>query len=150
MPKSKIQVGITGEYLALAKLTERGYVAALTQKNTENIDVLCANPDNNRAVCLQIKTTANKSDGWVISRKAERLDSPNLFYIFINIYDPNNPSYHIINARDLAKQTAEGHKQWLNTPNKTGGKHNDNDIRTFFDRDGKYRDNWKIIEDYLK
>lgn len=150
MRKSNVQIGIKGEYLALAKLTDLGYVAALTQKNTENIDVLIANPLNNKATSIQIKTTSSKSDGWVLGKKVETIDSKNLFYIFINIYDFNNPSYYIINAHDLAKQTSENHKKWLDTPNKKGEKHNDSDIRMFHDKENKYKDNWKIIETYLK
>jgi len=41
----KIQSGIAGEYLVAAELTRRGYVASLTLKNTQGIDILASSAE---------------------------------------------------------------------------------------------------------
>lgn len=48
--------GIAGEYFVVAELTRRGYIASLTSKNTDNIDILVSNLDASKSLGIQVKT----------------------------------------------------------------------------------------------
>jgi hypothetical protein len=51
--KNTQQTGISGEFLALSKLIEHGFIAAPTLKNTPNIDILVS--DGVTARMAQVK-----------------------------------------------------------------------------------------------
>ena len=49
------QIGLIGEYATLSALILNGFCAARTDGNSKDIDILCTNPDFNKAIKIQVK-----------------------------------------------------------------------------------------------
>lgn len=64
---------------------------------------------------------------------------------FVKLKEDGTKEFHIVPSKDVAEQVSKGHQEWLKTPNKQGGKHNDNTIRRFRDNEGKYKDRWDLL-----
>ncbi len=137
-----ISSGIAGEYLVAAELTRQGYVASLTLKNTQGVDILAASADGTKQVAIQVKCDQGSSAEWVLNAKAERLESPTLFYVFVRLNNSGQHGFHVVPSSTVAKYTRETHQAWLRTPGKKGQPHRDNRIRKFADRQGTYKDAW--------
>ena len=145
---SKQLSGISGEYFVAAELSRRGFLAAITLRNSESIDILANSIVTNQQICFQVKTSQKKRK-WPLSEKVEKDKSSNKIYVFVNLLDENSlPEFFLIDAISLSKIIEEGHKKWLITPNKKGGIHNDTKIREFSDINGIYKNNWKILDNF--
>lgn len=136
MKLSKQLSGIAGEYYVAAELSRRGYLAAITLRNSEGIDILVSNPEGNKLISIQVKTTQNKKK-WILSKKIEDEKAKNKFFVFVSISEDINlmPDYYIINSEKLSEKIYTGHRNWLNEPGKNGKIRNDSDARQF---DPKY------------
>jgi hypothetical protein len=73
--------GVAGEYFVAAELSRRGYIATITLKNTENIDILASRPDGLKTVGIQVKTCQDGEKSWVLDKKAENHSKDNFFYV---------------------------------------------------------------------
>lgn len=145
---SKQLSGISGEYFVAAELSRRGFLAAITLRNSESIDILANLIITNKQICFQVKTSQRKRK-WPLSEKVEKDKSKNKIYIFVNLLDENSlPEYFLIDAITLSSIIEEGHKKWLSTPNKKGESHNNTKFREFNDLNGKYKNNWEILEKF--
>ena len=145
---SKQLSGIAGEYFVAAELSRRGFLAAITLRNSDGVDILANSLETNNQICFQIKTSQKKRK-WPLSEKVEKDKSPNKIYVFVNLIDQNSlPEYFLIDAVSLSEIIENGHKKWLSTPNKKGGIHNHTKIREFSDVNGKYKDNWQILNKF--
>ena len=106
--------GIAGEYYVAAELSRRGYLAAITLRNSDGADILVSNLDESKLFSIQVKTTQNKLK-WILSQKVENETSENKFFVFTNI--PSNidekPIFKIVKAIDLAEYIRLSHKNWL-------------------------------------
>jgi hypothetical protein len=51
--------GIAGEYFVAAELSRRGYVAAVTLRNTRGADILVWHPACRKSATIQVKTQQN-------------------------------------------------------------------------------------------
>ncbi|MDN3706553.1 hypothetical protein QW060_26245 [Myroides ceti] len=129
---SKQLSGIAGEYFVAAEISRRGYLAAITLRNSDGIDILVSNPNGDKSISIQVKTTQNKRK-WVLTQKVENETSDKKFFIFVNIPLDKNlaPEYLIIKSTDLASKIYSGHRSWLNSPGKKGQKRNNTNIRQF-------------------
>lgn len=136
MKLSKQLSGIAGEYYVAAELSRRGYLAAITLRNSEGIDILVSNPEGNKLISIQVKTTQNKKK-WILSKKIENEKSKNKFFVFVSIPEDISlkPDYCIINSKTLSEKIYNGHRNWLNELGLNGKKRNDSDARQF---DPKY------------
>jgi len=134
--------GIAGEYYVAAELSRRGYIAAITLRNSEGIDILVSNHSGEKAFAIQVKTTQNKRK-WILTEKVEKDFVPNKFYVFVNIPKEFEklPEYYIVASEDLAQHIYEGHRNWLTTPGKNGHVRKDSKVRQF---DPKYFPSEKI------
>ncbi len=143
MKLTKQLSGITGEYYVAAELSRRGYIAAITLRNTDNIDILTSSLSGEKVFSIQVKTTQNKRK-WPLGKKVEKDKTPNKFYIFVSISEDITifPKYFIVQAKDLADNIYNGHKNWLKEPGKNGKKRNDSDMRQF---DPKYFPKNKLL-----
>lgn len=143
---SKQLSGISGEYFVAAELSRRGFLAAITLRNSESIDILANSILTNKQICFQVKTSQRKRK-WPLSEKVEKDKSKNKIYIFVNLLDINSlPEYFLIDAISLSTIIEDGHKKWLLTPNKKNEAHNNTTFREFNDISGKYKNNWEILE----
>ena len=132
MKLNKQLSGIAGEYYVAAELSRRGYLAAITLRNSDGVDILVSNLNGDKLISIQVKTTQNKLK-WILSKKVENETSKNKYFVFVNIPANINesPIYRIINSEILANHIFVGHRNWLKGTTKNGKVRNDSDVRQF-------------------
>lgn len=132
MKLTKQLSGVAGEYYVAAELSRRGYLAAITLRNSDGVDILVSNTNGDKLFSIQVKTTQNKSK-WILSKKIENESSKNKYFVFVNIPAEINqpPLYKIISSEILAKHIFTGHRSWLNNLGKNGKIRNDSNVRQF-------------------
>ena len=144
---SKGITGIAGEYFVAGELSRRGYMASITLRNNDSIDIHASNLVDNKIFGIQVKTTQNSGRKWPMSHKAENLISPNLFYVFVAFKNiDERPEYFIVPSKDVAKYVKEDHEKWFSTPGKKGQPHNETKMRKFTDSLGKYLERWDLLK----
>ena len=123
----KSQIGLAGEFLVLAQLTQRGYVATITLGNTKGVDILVTNPDLNTLYKVEVKTTAKKPRRerlfgeelfyiWAMSKKHEDIVDRRLIYCFVYLSEPNEmPKFFPVPSHEVAKYVRDQHQHWLDT-----------------------------------
>ena len=136
-------IGIAGAHFVAGELSRRGYIATLTSRNTEGIDILASDKTGLKPISIQVKTTTKEN--WMLNKKAENLVSEDLFYVLVKLKENKMPEFYIVPSKEMAEDLKKGHQKWLETPNKKGGKHNDNTIRIFRDNEKKYKDKWDLL-----
>lgn len=144
---SKGIIGIAGEYFVAAELSRRGYMASITLRNNDSIDIHASNLTASKIFSIQVKTSQHTKKSWPLGAKAEKLYSENLYYVFVNlkgIYE--RPDYYIVPSKDVARQVRQAHQKWLDSPGKRGQKRKDSSIRTFSDKDGRYLERWDLLK----
>ncbi len=83
MAIDKITTGIAGEHFVVAELNARGITAALTLKNSANVDILACSRDGSIVRSIQVKTTTDsKRATWTLTKASEDNGSKILFYVF--------------------------------------------------------------------
>ncbi len=136
--------GIAGEYYVAAEFSRRGYLAAITLRNSDGVDILISDISGDKTFSIQVKTTQNKRK-WILSKKVESGSSKNKFFVFVNIPEDVSliPEYYIVNSVILADNIYQGHRRWLEAPGKNGKKRNDSTVRQF---EPKYFDENQILD----
>jgi len=66
---SKGITGIAGEYFVAAELSRRGFMASITLRNNDSIDIHASNPITNKIYANQVKTSQNSSFKWPVGMK---------------------------------------------------------------------------------
>jgi len=149
MAKRKLKsglVGVAGEYFVAAELSRRGYIASLTQRNSEGVDILCTTAKAKRALGIQVKTSSYSKPGWIMNEKAERFNAKNPFYVFVNLKKSGEiPDFFIIPSKIVSDSVRTGHAKWLATPGKRVKTHKDTSMRYFRDRKLKYLNRWDLL-----
>ncbi|WP_217266121.1 hypothetical protein [Vibrio cholerae] len=139
-------VGVAGEYFVAAELSRKGYIAAITLRNSRGIDIIASNGDGTKSVSIQVKTNSNGSDKWILSQKSENFSSDNHYYVFVAMSaDGNQPSYHIVPSKYVAEKIKNEHKTWLSIPKKDGKLRKDSSMRTFCDKEKKFLNKWDSL-----
>lgn len=97
-----------------------------TTRNLKSIDVVAFNEKLSRFAFIQVKSTDNPRQGWVVrsiqeedgwERAARRAISPgpHVFYVFVSL--PNraqpDPAYYIVPAADVARSIISGMKRFF-------------------------------------
>lgn len=144
---SKGITGIAGEYFAAAELSRRNFMASITLRNNDSIDILASNPRNNKIYSIQVKTSQLKSRSWPLSVKSETNFSDKHFYIFINfrgIFE--RPEYFIVPSKIVSETIRLDNQTWLEKPGKNGNIHKENSIRKFYDNEEAYLEKWEYLE----
>jgi len=144
---SKGITGIAGEYFVAGELSRRGYMASITLRNNDSIDIHASDLINKKIFAIQVKTSQYSVRKWPVGQKAETIYSDNLYYIFVAFKKiDERPEYFIVPSLDVAKFVKEGHQKWLDTPGKNGQAHNDSSLRQFSDKSGKYLERWDLLK----
>lgn len=145
---SKGITGIAGEYFVAAELSLRGYMASITLRNNDSIDIHASKLDeNDKIFAIQVKTAQVNNRKWILNKKVENKFSKSLFYIFVGLNGLNQrPDYYIVPSIELAGMVKKTHQEWLNTPGKNGEKHVDSDVRNFKDYHGDYLERWDLLK----
>ena len=144
MKISKQLCGIAGEYYAAAEISRRGFLAAITLRNSDGVDILVSNIEGDKLFSIQVKTTQSKLK-WILNKKVENDKSENKYFAFVNITGDVKklPDYYIVKSTIVADRIYNGHKNWLNEPGKNGKKRNDSDVRQF---DPKYYSKEELLD----
>lgn len=142
---SKTLSGVAGEYFVAAELSRRGYLASLTLKNTQGIDVLAASGDAARSVGIQVKTNQDDSRGWLVNKKVEAQTASNIYFVFVALGVQGQPRYHVVPSRVVAEYCRRTHHEWLAQPGRKGQKHKDTDMRVFKDPTDQYLNRWDLL-----
>jgi hypothetical protein len=139
--------GVAGEYMVAGQLSNLGYLATITLRNSKGIDILCSNEKGDKIVSIQVKTNQRSERGWVLDEKSEKMFNDKFFYVFVNLNTNTNkaPDFFIVPSQIVADTIKKGHNQWINTPNKKGGKHIETSMRKFRDIDGKFLNKWNLL-----
>jgi len=153
--KSRALTGIAGAHFVAAELSQRGYIATVTSRNTEGIDVLASNIDGSKTVSIQVKSSAaeqrkNFARSWILSKKHENIFSDNLIYVFVDLNEGDKkPNFYIVPSKIVADYVKTEHQKWLKTLSKTGKQHKNTDMRLFELNDDKtaekYLNKWAIL-----
>lgn len=138
--------GVAGEYFVAAELSRRGFIASVTLRNAQGIDILATKPGSADIIGIQVKTNQHSHRKWPISSKIEGFARPDLFFVFVNLNGAGQPSYHIVPSNVVEEYCRTSHAAWLATPGRDGRPHKDNSIRTFIDLNGQYLDRWDSLE----
>ena len=136
-------VGVAGEYLVAAELSLRGYLAAITLRNSRGIDIIASNSDGSKSVSIQVKTSKGGSASWILTKKSEEFHSANHFYVFVALCKQGGrPSYHIVQSTEVARQISEGHRKWKASLKRDGSPRKDSNMRKFQDLAGCHKERW--------
>lgn len=135
---------MAGEYFVAGELSRRGYLASLTLKNTQGIDVLAASGDASRPVGIQVKTNQDDVREWLATKKVESQSAGSMFFVFVALVGDGQPRYHVVPSRVVAEYCRRTHREWLAQPARKGQKHKDNDMRLFKDTTDRYLNRWDL------
>ena len=153
--QNNISLGNAGEYFVAGILEMKGFTCAVPMSGTEDFDILAINRETRKHFSIQVKTTSHKKNEWTLSEKNEKEDfkKDDVFYVFVNLYNHEKenvlsdiqPEYHIVPGKIVAKEIAEEHQKWMNTPGRNGQDHNDNKMRKFRDEEDRYKNRWDLL-----
>ena len=62
-------VGIAGEYYVAAELTHRSFIAAISLRNSQGIDIIASTTDGKLAFSIQVKTSSGHDPKWIVSKR---------------------------------------------------------------------------------
>jgi hypothetical protein len=133
MVSSTNLTGAAGEHYVMSQLLRRDFIAALAPVGVPNCDIVVTDEIGDRLCAVQVKTRWDKGSdgGWHMAKKHERLDSPTLFYCFVNFGKTATaePACYVIPAAVVAETIATAHRKWLGQLGKKGQKRKDTDFR---------------------
>lgn len=143
---SKGITGIAGEYYVAAELSRNGFMASITLRNNESVDIHASHPSSEKIFKIQVKTKQYKANRYPLSEKAETRSEPNLFYVFVNLRDKlQRPEFFIVPSKEVAQATKQSHKSWLDAKSKSGQPHKDSSMRNFSPSIEKHLEKWELL-----
>ena len=145
MEKNNISTGNAGEYFVAGELERHGFTAAIPMSNVKDFDILAIDRNTFKQFAIQVKTTSYKTKSWTLGAKNENIEDDNVVYFLVSLNELEQPEYHIVPSKIVAKTIREEHAKWLATPGRNGQQHNDNPIRKFNDSDDRYLNNWGCL-----
>lgn len=144
---SKGLSGIAGEYFVAAELSRRGFMASITLRNNDSIDIHASKSNGKRLLAIQVKTNQLGNRNWPLNVKAELLQAENLFYVFVALKGLLvRPDYFIVPSKIVANRIKNGHANWLATPGKFGQAHVDTPMRGFQDKKEEFLEKWDLLQ----
>lgn len=138
--------GIAGEYFVAAELSRRGFMASITLRNNDSVDIHASKLISEKVFAIQVKTKQVSGHKWPLNVKAEKRSSNNLFYIFVTLKSfDQRPDNYIVPSHIVAERVSSSHKHWLATPGKKGQAHNDSSMRLFEDHKMEFLEKWELL-----
>lgn len=143
---SKGLSGIAGEYFVAAELSCRGFMASITLRNNDSIDIHATKLSDKKMLAIQVKTK-QQGRSWPLNKKAEDLMADNLYYVFVSLRSlDERPDYFVVPSATVAHRIKSGHCEWLDTPGKKGQPHNDTNMRMFVDIKEEFLERWDFLQ----
>lgn len=122
--KKKIEkhlIGLTGEYFVAGMMSLKGWVASLTLKNYPSVDIFGLDPETEKTINIQVKTTKNVKSyqvGVMRSQRPEINDRVTCPFVFVYIDKDNNIEYYIISRNQLIDLILTTDDEYYNRPRK--------------------------------
>jgi len=141
-------IGAAGEYHVAAQLSQRGWLATITIKNSPGTDVLAQHVETGVLVAIQTKTTEYASQGWILGVKDEtptaRTDS---WYVLVGMNgETARPDFYVVPRNHVSAHLYVGHQYWLQTPGKGGKVHQDSGMRNIYPPEVQpYKEDWAAL-----
>jgi hypothetical protein len=112
--RAKALTAVAGEYYVAAELSRCGYLASITFRNAEGVDVLCTNADASKSVAIQVKSASGMARKWRLRRKGEELQADTLFYVFVNISNDLHrpPDFTVVPGNPLLLDPLQASLAW--------------------------------------
>jgi hypothetical protein len=154
--------GNASQFFVAGELCRRGYAAVVTMGNCPNTDILCSNKEGTKFVHIQVKTFRPGDKDCSIGMKAEINYGPNFFWILAGIPEPGSDepfSYFVVPSSIMAKNVAECHERWHNTPGARGQQRNETTFRSvelfrpespYYWDVTSYLNHWELVEKKLR
>jgi hypothetical protein len=138
--------GISGEYFVAAELSLRGFMASITLRNNDSIDIHASKHSNNKIFAIQVKTNQYGKRNWMMNEKAESNYKDNFFYVFVSLKGvTERPEYFIVPSIKVAEFIKSNYAYWIATPGRKGQLHNGGSMRKFIDNNGEYIEKWELL-----
>lgn len=140
-------VGVAGEYAVATELTLRGYIAAITLRNSRGVDIVASLPDGSKSFSIQVKTSSGNYRKWLLNKKAEKVSDPNHYYVFVILNDDllKRAEFHVVPSAVVATYVANSHQTWLNGVKADGSPRKDSAMRNFRDDEAEYCEAWHLL-----
>lgn len=143
---SKGITGIAGEYYVAAELSRRGFMASVTLRNNDSVDIHASKLSENKIFAIQVKTNQDNNRSWILAKKAESNKSDKFFYVFVAFNgEKERPEFFIVSSVKVADYVTDDNKKWLNELGRNGNRHQENDVRKFRDIEGRYLERWDLL-----
>jgi hypothetical protein len=124
--------GIAGEYFVAAELSRKGFIAAVTLRNTRGADILVSRPGGTKAATIQVKTMQSGRIKWLLHKSDETARGASHFFVFVALNGRDGQlEYHIVPGAVVSKTCAEGHRNSLKGTKRDGSQRKDSSMRTF-------------------
>lgn len=137
-------VGVAGEYLVAGELSLRGFLAAITLRNSRGVDIIASSADGSRSASIQVKTNSTGQSSWLLNNKSETYLDDNHYYVFVSLKEIGvRPDFYVVPSRAVAGYVKRTHEEWLSRPKRDGTPRRNSNMRKFSDREGKYREAWE-------
>ena len=149
MARNQHSIGNAGEFYVLAQLAQRGYIAGKTDDGQTLIDVIATDPDTLNTVNIQVKTTRDGGQKWVMGTK-NRVPYKGLWYVFVSIKDNHQlPDFYVFSSDEVAQSVEARYQYWLNKPQKDGSAREESKMIPRFQPDTdaleRARDRWDLM-----
>ncbi|MDE3130858.1 MAG: hypothetical protein KGL16_06855 [Acidobacteriota bacterium] len=141
-------IGAAGEYHVAAQLSQRGWLATITIKNSPGTDVLAQHAEKGVLVAIQTKTTEIASQGWILGSKDEApTDRDDCWYVLVGMNgEANRPDFYVVPRNHVSAHLYVGHQKWLRTPGKDGKVHQDSGMRNIYPPEvHAYKEDWAAL-----
>ncbi len=140
-------VGVAGEYFVAAELSARGFIAAITLRNSRGVDIIASRKEGGRALSIQVKTSSGSKPNWILANKSEEVRGRTHFYVFVLLSQAGRrPDFYVVPSKIVADFISKSHKQWLAGTRRDGTPRRDTAMRQFSDSSMKFLERWELLK----
>lgn len=114
-------IGLTGEYFVAGMMSLKGWVASLTLKNYPSVDIFGLDPETEKTINIQVKTTKNVKSYQIGVMRSQRPEIDNIItcpFVFVYIDKNNNVDYYILSRNQLIDLILTTDDEYYNRPRK--------------------------------
>lgn len=139
-------IGLTGEYFVAGMMSLKGWVASLTLKNYPSVDIFGLDPETEKTINIQVKTTKNVKSYQIGVMRSQRPEIDSIItcpFVFVYIDKNNNVDYFILSRNQLIDLILSTDDEYYNRPRKEPLK--DYPIAINLKDMAEYKDKWQNL-----